>query len=427
MKYLRDLVATRSPDIAVSLTAVCSAHPLVLRSALRYGCQTGNAVLIEATCNQVNHQGGYTGTQPHEFVAEVKRLAQLEGLPTSDLLLGGDHLGPNPWRHLPAADAMAEAELMVAAFAEAGFHKFHLDASMSCADDPPRLAEEEIAQRAARMATVVESRATCEDPVYVIGTEVPPPGGANHVLDDVPPTDPAAALATIETHRKIFHSLDLHDAFERVIAVVVQPGVEFGDSNVYQYKPEAARGLAKVLEAEPSIAFEAHSTDYQLRSCLHQLGVDGYRIQKVGPWLTFALREALYALDNIAACLHKEYTQGALPSAMEAVMTARPEHWQDHYCGSDTEQQTQRHFSYSDRIRYYWNTPEASAAVAQLMQTLEHTVIPETLVSQYLPALWRDAMAKPASAEGLVLDTIERVLTHYPLPVVAARTRSRTR
>ncbi|NED91018.1 class II D-tagatose-bisphosphate aldolase, non-catalytic subunit, partial [Streptomyces sp. SID11233] len=63
---------------------------------------------------------------------------------------------------------------------------------------------------------------------YVIGTEVPVPGGADHALDGVPPTPARAARETLETHRAAFTAAGLGGAWRRVMALVVQPGVEFG-------------------------------------------------------------------------------------------------------------------------------------------------------------------------------------------------------
>ena len=412
-----DLAATRDADNYVSQTAVCYAHPMILRAALRYGKRKNIPILIEATCNQVNHEGGYTGMRPQDFVDQVKRIVRDEQFDLEHLILGGDHLGPNPWRKLDAVDAMKQAILMAKAFAQAGFNKFHLDASMRCADDPEILEEEEIARRAARLAKAIEE--VCKDrqglpsPVYIIGTEVPPPGGANHVLDTVLPTDPEAALNTVATHRKVFSEAGLDDAFARVVGLVVQPGVEFGDVNVHQYKPENATGLSGVLEAEPALCFEAHSTDYQSAISLERLARDGYRIQKVGPWLSFALREALYGLDLIASELNFEYPHGALKTVMETLMLEH-QHWQDHYLGSEAEQYLSRHYSYSDRIRYYWTSPKAEEAVNLLLKTLSGLSIPETLISQYLPPCWCRSMSNSPTAETLVLDYIELALANYP-------------
>lgn len=142
------------------VASICSAHPLVLRAALRHGRETGATVLIEATCNQVNHLGGYTGMTPADFAAMVDGLAAAERCPKELVVLGGDHLGPNPWKDRPAEEALAEAELMVDAYVRAGFRKIHLDASMGCAGEPTALDDHTVAGRAARLAGVAE-RAAC--------------------------------------------------------------------------------------------------------------------------------------------------------------------------------------------------------------------------------------------------------------------------
>src|SRR5690606_20365662 len=124
--------------------------------------------LIEATCNQVNQEGGYTGMTPADFRAFVFRLAGETGFDRENLILGGDHLGPNPWRDRPADEAMDKAKAMVAAYAGAGFTKVHLDASMRCADDPMPLPTETLAARAAALAATAEASSDGRPLVYVI-------------------------------------------------------------------------------------------------------------------------------------------------------------------------------------------------------------------------------------------------------------------
>lgn len=363
---LLDLGRLWRDGMPCGITSVCSAHPLVLRAALRLGAANGNTVLIEATCNQVNHLGGYTGMRPADFADLVRTIAEEENCPQDIIVLGGDHLGPNPWRDRPADEAMAEAEAMVAAYVDAGFRKLHLDASMGCLGEHSTLDDETTARRAARLAAVAEARAsTCGGamPVYILGTEVPPPGGADHALTAIEPTAAAAALETIVVHRRIFHAAGLSAAFTRAIGLVVQPGVEFGNHNVISYDRAKVGALVSVLEAEKQFVFEAHSTDYQGSKPLAALVKDGFLILKVGPELTFVLREALYALDAIASDLLPGYGERPLRAAMEALMLAQPENWASHYHGSDSEERLLRHYSLSDRIRYYWSMPEAQAAV----------------------------------------------------------------
>ncbi len=412
---LLGLAAARRSGSPYGITSVCSAHPIVIRAALRRARHDGETVLIEATCNQVNQYGGYTGMTPTDFVAFVLDLAVRERLDPSRIIFGGDHLGPNPWRREPADDAIAKAEAMVTAYVEAGFSKIHLDASMGCAGEPAALSDEATANRAARLAKAAESAARNaggEMPLYIIGTEVPVPGGADHEIRELRPTDASAARHTIDVHRQVFAHAGLAEAFERVIAVVVQPGVEFGSENVIDYKPGLSEALTGLLDEEPSLVYEAHSTDYQSRAALADLVSNGFPILKVGPGLTFAMREALYALDLIASETVETYGNRPLAAAMERIMLAAPADWKDHYQGSNAAMRLQRHYSYSDRIRYYWNQAEARAAVARLHAALDGKGIPETLMRQFLPLL-PVALARTGSVDDILIAAVDLVLADY--------------
>src|SRR5215471_12674049 len=105
-RFLRDLPLRHAKGDHVGITSVCSAHPFVIEAALLDGLEHGGPVLIEATCNQVNQEGGYTGMTPADFRRFVEGIAERVGLEPSRVMLGGDHLGPNPWKHLPADEAM---------------------------------------------------------------------------------------------------------------------------------------------------------------------------------------------------------------------------------------------------------------------------------------------------------------------------------
>jgi D-tagatose 6-phosphate 4-epimerase len=412
---LRQLASLRQQGRALGVTSVCSAHPIVIRAALRHGRQHESTVLIEATCNQVNHLGGYTGMTPRDFAALVFRIAAEEGCPDDLIVLGGDHLGPNPWRDRPADEAMAEAEKMMDAYIDAGFRKIHLDASMGCKDEPAALDDETTANRAARLAEIAEAHAGKsggEMPFYIIGTEVPPPGGADHALNTIEPTSAASALKTINVHRRIFAERGLGRVFERAIGLVVQPGVEFGNHNVIYYDQSRMDALKSVLADEPQFVFEAHSTDYQGSGPLTALVRDGFPILKVGPELTFVLREALYALDAIASDLLADYGNRPLYAAMETLMLDQPGNWSRHYHGSDAAMRWLRHYSLSDRIRYYWTSPEAQLAVERLCDALRGQTVPLPLIWQHLPA-GQEFAGSPLDPEAVLIWRVTRSLAEY--------------
>jgi D-tagatose-1,6-bisphosphate aldolase subunit GatZ/KbaZ len=416
MKALLDLARRHKSGAAVGIYAVCSAHPLVLEAALRLALRTGGLALIEATSNQVNQDGGYTGLRPTAYRDAVMGIAQRVGLPPERVVLGGDHLGPNCWQRLPARAALDKADVMVAEYVAAGFRKIHLDCSMSCADDPRCLGDEVIAERNAALCRRSEAAwrlAGGEPPVYIIGSEVPVPGGAHETLDRLECTTPAAALATIGTHREAFARHGVDAAWERVVGLVVQPGVEFAHDQVIDYSPARAVSLSRSIERVPGMVFEAHSTDYQTPAALGALVQDHFAILKVGPGATYALREALWALSDVALEMDL-MPDGSLKDTMLDEMKRDPRHWSAYYL-DPARREFDLQYSLSDRIRYYWTSPVAQRACADLFERLTVSRIPLTLLSQYLPAQYaaiREGRLRNDPRE-LVLDSVERVLTHY--------------
>jgi D-tagatose-1,6-bisphosphate aldolase subunit GatZ/KbaZ len=303
--HLLEVVRAQKRGEPRGLYSVCSANPFVLEASMLQARADGGIVCIESTSNQVNPEGGYTGKTPADFVRVVRDLAQDMDLPLERVLLGGDHLGPFPHQKLPATVAMAKAREMVRQYVLAGFAKIHLDASMRCADDPegalsPRTATERTADLCAvAEAAQAERPAGSTPPLYVVGTEVPTPGGEQEKPDHLAVTRPADAQETLDLTRAAFAARGLEAAWERVFGLVVQPGVEFGDAVVFDYDRPAAADLRKFVETLDGIVFEAHSTDYQTEASLRALVEDHFAILKVGPALTFAFREAVLALAEV--------------------------------------------------------------------------------------------------------------------------------
>jgi D-tagatose-1,6-bisphosphate aldolase subunit GatZ/KbaZ len=412
---LQQLAVARYEKRPFGIYSVCSAHPWVIESAIDQALEDGSDLLIEATSNQVNHRGGYTGMQPDDFRRLVYEIAARKGLDKFRLILGGDHLGPNPWQRQPAAEAMSEAKEMVGAYVRAGFRKIHLDASMSCADDPHPLPGETVARRAAALCAVAEKAAGQQKPVYVIGTEVPVPGGATESLAELSATSREAAAETLAVHRRVFEEAGLAEVWPRVIALVVQPGVEFNHDSVVDYAPERATHLAALLDEEPGIVFEAHSTDYQRPKAYRALVHDGFAILKVGPALTFAMREALEALSLIEAELVSPEKRSWLMDVLEQVMLEDPRNWEHHYAGDERAKRLLRRYSYSDRLRYYWNNARVKRAVDTLMANLREITIPQTVLSAFLPDQYRSVRtgSLKLDAHSIILYQIREVIGVY--------------
>ena len=119
---------------------------------------------------------------------------------------------------------------------------------------------------------------------------------------------------------------------------------------------------------------------------------DGIAILKVGPALTFALREGLFALNLIEKELFRyspEVRQSNLIEVLDEAMLRRPGNWKNHYHGSHAKIRLARKYSFSDRARYDLPDPEVQESLGLLLDNLGATKIPLTLVSQFMPIQYR--------------------------------------
>ena len=431
---LLDLAHSNRQGHAVGLPSICSADRFVLEAAVQQARRDDTVVLIESTCNQVNQFGGYTGMRPADFRALVAEVATQQDYPLTGVILGGDHLGPFPWRAEPAAEAMAKARGLVRDYVLAGYSKIHLDCSMRLADDPGvaggPLSDQTATARTAELATVAEAAwrelpAGQPAPLYVIGTEVPVPGGEQAAQAGPSVTTVAHARRTCALCEQAFAAAGLQGAWARVFALVVQPGVEFGDAVVFDYRRSpAALELSGAVARLPRLVYEAHSTDYQTAAALRSLVEDHFAVLKVGPGLTFALREGIFALAAIEDELFGASSESGakvgrshVREVVDRVMREQPQHWQAYYSGDETALRVARDFSYSDRIRYYWPQTDVREAVERLIANLSGRAIPLALLSQYLPdearAVRDGSLATQPSPQELIRHKVLTVLDDY--------------
>ena len=403
--------------------AVCSAHPWVIDAAIQQAKEDDSILHVESTSSQVNQLGGYTGQTPGQFADFVHAAARRLGLPRERIRLGGDHLGPFPWRAAASERALREACELVRACVLAGYGKIHLDASMACADDAKVLPEHIVARRAAVLCEAAE--AALKDlppganlPLYVIGTEVPAPGGES--AEGAPPavTTIESLHQTLQIFEAAFVERGLSAAWQRVIAVVVQPGVEFGDNVVFEYDRSKARALSAGLPQSPALVYEAHSTDYQPPSALAGMVEDHFAILKVGPWLTFAFREAVFSLSAIERELlagRRGLRLSQVREALDQVMLKDPSHWRSYYHGDEHQLRFSRAYSYSDRCRYYWHEAAVQEEIERLIENLTTYSAPLTLISQYLPQEYEAIRGEQIESEPgpIIRYHIQLVLRSY--------------
>jgi D-tagatose-1,6-bisphosphate aldolase subunit GatZ/KbaZ len=390
---LQDIVNRNRVSGKGGVYAVCSAHPWVIDAAVHQAIEDDSVLHVESTSSQVNQMGGYTGQTPAQFADFVHSAAQRLGLARDRILLGGDHLGPFPWRATASDRARRKACDLVRACVLAGYGKIHLDASMACADDAKVLPEQIVAQRAALLCEAAEKELknlpqSATPPLYVIGTEVPAPGGESASGEPPVVTTVERLHQTLQIFQQAFEQKGLSAAWQRVVGVVVQPGVEFGDDFVIEYDRSRAGSLSAELPRSPALVYEAHSTDYQSPSALAQMVEDHFAILKVGPWLTFAFREAVFALSAIEREIlagRKSLKPSRVREVLDRAMLRKPVYWRSYYHGNESLLHLARAYSYSDRCRYYWHEPAVQAEIERLLDNLKSHSFPLTIVSQFLP------------------------------------------
>ena len=422
---LKQIVKAQKEGRAVGIYSCCSANEYVIRAALLKGKKDNSCVLIESTANQCDQYGGYTGMKPADFKAFVEDIAKEIGFDTNKLFLGGDHLGPLTFTSLNEEEAMKEADELIRCYVSAGFTKIHIDTSMRVKDDDvnTRLSDETIARRGARLAKVaeeayaklLETNPDAIEPVYIVGSEVPIPGGAQGAVDEgVQVTKPEDFKATLNTFEKAFKDNGLDHAWSNVIGIVVQPGVEEKDSGCTEYDRAKAVDLCAAIRDYDNIVFEGHSTDYQTKIKLRVMVEDGIAILKVGPGFTFMMRQALFALADIENELLKDKASH-FKDVLDAAMLKDTKYWSKHYIGTEEEVALKRKYSFSDRCRYYMPVPEVKQAMQTMIQNLRTKGIPLNLLTQYMPIQYtrvREGLLEN-DPEALIVDRICDSIDEY--------------
>lgn len=410
---LLKMIEKRRNGIHSGVPSFCSANRIVIEAVLDQAKRFDDFVVIEATSNQVNQFGGYINMTPIEFKEYVYKIADKINFDKEKIILGGDHLGPQPWQDLNEKEAMENAKELVRECVLAGYIKIHLDTSMRVLDDDRsvRLSDEIIARRGAELLEVAENAyqellkkdENAVHPVFVIGSEVPIPGGTQNDTEELKITTPSDFEQTLITYRKEFKKRGLDPLWKYVIAVVVQPGVEFGDSEIVTYDRLKAHKLCQKLKEYPDMVFEGHSTDYQSPEKLREMVQDGIAIIKVGPALTLAVREAIFALSMIEneLILDKDKRSNFI-DVLENVMTENPKNWNKYYHGNELELHLSRKYSFSDRCRYYFSDKRVEDAINKLFKNLNETKIPLNMLHQYMPNQYvkvRDGIINPTPEE----------------------------
>ncbi|TOM48325.1 hypothetical protein CGH75_25675 [Vibrio parahaemolyticus] len=148
---------------------------------------------------------------------------------------------------------------------------------------------------------------------------------------------------------------------------------------------------------------------------MKQLVQGHFAILKVGPALTFALREALFALAEMEAQLVAPEKNSQFKQVVDSVLLDDTKYWKAYYGEKHSTAMTNLHFSFSDRIRYYWTDERIQKAVDTMSQNLDEVGIPLSVLSQYLPNQYLKVSSGDLASDStsLIIDKIGEVVGQY--------------
>ena len=327
-----------------ALPSFCTANFDVIESIF-YFCNSNKLpCLIECTSNQVNQDGGYTNHSPNKFIKKINNLRKKIKFNRSKLFLGGDHLGPLPWKSSSNKIALDNSIVLINKFLNEKFDKIHIDTSIKCKNDK-LMNSKKIFDRTFKILNSKTIKKKIKDRFLIIGTEVPLSGSDN--TKDIIITN----FKQIESQSlKFIKFLDVHNFKKKKFGLVIEPGMKYMNSSI---KKPLLKTFSdkKNFSIDNNFVFEAHSTDYQPQKILEKLVDNNFKFLKVGPELTYNYSKALYFMNYIEKKFFKN-SESDIKKNILLVMKQNKKYWKDYY-----NNQNNKLFLNSklNRSRYYLN------------------------------------------------------------------------
>ena len=345
--------------IKKGLPSFCTSNFDVLKIIIKFSKIHQLPVLIESTSNQVNQFGGYTGLTPATFKKKIEYIRKKEKLNKNYLLLGGDHLGPLPWKNLTEDRAMKNAGILIKKYVEAGFDKIHIDTAILCSGQKS-LTRSKIISRCDALIKKINSN-NLVNKILVVGTEVPFAGGGDHVKTSI--TKLENIKKEYQMYRMIFKTFK--SLYRKTFGLVIDPGISYGNENITKSKFKNFNIKTK-FSKKNNFVFEAHSSDYQSLKDLKKLNNLNFKFIKVGPELTFYyLKAALYMEKIESKLFHKKSN---LKKIISIRMNKNQKYWKDYY---KKRSEFFKFNSYLDRVRYYWSDKKVNNAKKMLFKNID--------------------------------------------------------
>ena len=385
-----------------SLPSFCSSNFDVLKSIMIFAKYQNFPVLIESTSNQVNQYGGYSGLKPFQFEKKIRRLAKFIKLNNKSLMIGGDHLGPLPWKDLDEATAMKNSKKLVKDCLKAKYKKIHIDTAIICRGEK-KIDRHTVIQRCDEILSVF-SKKDFDNVFLVIGTEVPFAGGG-HTIKSSP-----------TTFESIKEEIDLYSTIlkkKKKFALVIEPGIGFGNFSVIQAKLKNF-GKRLIFSKKNNFVYEAHSSDYQKISSLKKLVKNNFKFLKIGPELTYFYAKSIFKMEEFEKKIYKNNFSN-IKNIILKEMKNNNSYWIDYYKAKKKKLDNLKFNSYLDRLRYYWSSKNILNSKKKLFININK--INKKKFIRYTDFKKKDFILKEKlklnNSEFIIYKSIEPILKRY--------------
>jgi len=342
-----------------ALPSFCTSNIDVLNSILFFCHIKKLPCLIECTSNQVNQNGGYTNKNPKIFINEILNISKKINFDKNKLFLGGDHLGPLPWKNKNKDLAIKKSIVLIENFLKEEFCKIHIDTSIKCKDDK-YINNEIIFDRTSKILSHPKIKKKIKNKFIIIGTEVPLSGSGD--TEKVVVTKQKQIEDEVRKFRDILKSLKIKN---KLFGLVVEPGMKYNHSSIL--KPNLSSfSKKKKLSKKNNFVYEAHSTDYQSQLILKKLVKNNFKFLKVGPELTYNYSRSLFLMHNIEKKIYKK-NDSNIKNILIASMKKKNKYWKNYY-----EKKNPKLLIHSklDRMRYYFNIKSVESSVKILKKNI---------------------------------------------------------
>ena len=342
----------------ISLPSFCTSNDDVILSIINFCKKNNLPVLIESTSNQVNQFGGYSKLKPSNFKKKVEKLAKKISFPKKNIIFGGDHLGPLPWKNLDYKIAMDRGEKLVSLYFKSKFKKLHIDTTMKLKND--KVFNKQIIKARSEKILSNLNHKYSNKLIFILGSEVPPAGG-ERIIRNFNKKKIFEIKSEILLYKKIFQNLNLKNK----LYLVVDTGMSFNDTKVFKSKTNILNYLKKISDLM-NVKYEAHSTDYQNLKELKKLAKCNFKFLKVGPELTFNYTKAILKMGKIEKRYFKNHSD--IKKVILKVLKQNKKHWIDYYNLCSMDRVLTGRF---DRLRYYWNELNLKKAKNKLLKNID--------------------------------------------------------